>query len=314
MVKCCSNTCDKGIYSNSKAVRCSGSCEGLFHIKCAGVSEALFENIRNTKLLWRCNKCPSANESFVVVEDGTTSNNVVIEDDEISNSDQSVSNNDRSEFNIDELLSFDLSNCDINKMALFLKTLATVVIDIRRSQNYTDDIIKQSLLMVEENKTLIKRLTAAEEKINHLELKINKLEYAIDQPRQSKNINNIVLAGLPADIPNPTDAVLTIGKKIGANIQKEDISKITQISSNTTNRSDNNSKNTLYVLELTNINVKNELMEKKNYTKTFLLLMLSWIRMEAEKYSYGIISLSFRRDYTAKLRKSKSNTTCSIFG
>lgn len=168
---------------------------------------------------------------------------------------------------LEELAAFDLTNCNMDRIAInFLKIMAAVVIDIRKAQQFQssqlDDLVKRNQDMKDENITLKKRLASLEDKNSSLEHKINNLEKNFDELQQAKIKNNIVLAGLPHNLEKLEDQVLNIAKIIKSEISKEDISQVTLLP----NKS-NQPRNSLYLLEFKSQKAKTEFMGKKKQYK-----------------------------------------------
>lgn len=264
MVNQCS-VCKKKITGKSKGILCSGKCRCSFHVRCGGVSVELFEALKKGEACWRCPKCSSnSNESFVIEDEDV--NDIEIIDEEEDLNETSTSNGYETQLvELEELSSFDPTNCNMDKMAAYFKVLGSVVIEIRKSVALIiDDMCKQNLAIKKENKLLKKRIAVTEETNNNLDFRINKLESLLDQPKQQSLKNNIVLAGLPEMIVNPTGTILEIAKKINANINKDDICNISAIQSR---RENVDKKSSLYILELNSEKAKSELLQKKRIYK-----------------------------------------------
>lgn len=245
--------CGKALARKSKAVKCK-ICKKNFHTKCATITDATYNLVKSGSVNWKCSSCPAELNESIAVLSGDEDTTIESEDDDTNNANV-----------IGELSSFDLSNCTMDKMALVLKTLVSVIMEFHKSQNHfslqMDDILKQNKTFYQENQNMKKKIELAEKKTEDLERKVNHLESLLDEVSQQKYCNNIVLAGLPPNVEDCTSVVIQIAGKIGANITNADIKKVVPLQQQV--KSENLSK-PLYVVELNSSSAKKELMQKKN--------------------------------------------------
>jgi hypothetical protein len=214
---------------------------------CAGVNEALIEEIKKGNAKYNCPKCPPGfNDTLEIIEgqDNFIDNEPAMMGKVIDNGtpiESSTPNADKAKVKehseiekaIDDISAFDFSKTTLESIATLLKGLTIVVLDIRRSQQYFsetyDKILKTNEAIITENKQLKDRIVKIEDKNQILQDKLYRIESSIDEPKRELIKNNIVLAGLPNNLANPLDVVMKIAKKINSNLKKNDIADIQRI-------------------------------------------------------------------------------------
>lgn len=58
--------CAKQLTRTKKGVNCS-TCDGMFHVSCGQISEALFKSIENGSSDWRCLSCRNTNNRKSII-------------------------------------------------------------------------------------------------------------------------------------------------------------------------------------------------------------------------------------------------------
>jgi hypothetical protein len=100
---------------------------------------------------------------------------------------------------------------------------------------------------------------------DELLLKLNLIEGNVDKALQSKNKNSIVITGLPSNISDIKSTFIDLLKKIEIDISPNDIS-------NTFKQNkiiDRNTKKTNYIVQLNNLELRNEVLAKKKKRHIF---------------------------------------------
>lgn len=272
-------SCKTKIYK-SKAVLCVGGCSGSFHTKCAKISEELLGEIKKGSILWRCSKCQSKSaDSSIIIEEVEEEIQMGIENEEINTNSQSTnhiqSSNQPCLNEAIDIGTLEPTNCTLDGMANYLKSLGALVLEIRTSQKCIclqfDEMIKFNKELVSENNILKNNVKTLNAKLLDLENKHNLLEANLDNEIQQKNKNDIVVTGLPNKIENFNDLFIKMANKINVKINPSDILNVKAIETQKKNHIDTNNKNTkcLYIVKFSSQTTKNEILLKKKKIHMF---------------------------------------------
>lgn len=297
--------CDAKITKKSVGVSCSGECRRIFHVKCTDISKEFLEIIKQGKASWKCIDCPlQSNESLIISEQND-------DNEEKNSTDASENPTECLNMAINNLNATDLSNCSLDNLAQYLKTLGTVLCEISKSQSYIslqmDDLVKQNKGIIKENQHLKECLVNAEAKSISLEQKVNHLESKLDEFQNKNYRNNIVIAGLPSTLENPRNTILNIASKINANISNNDIVSVTSVNKKT---NDKTPMKKLYIIQFNSKESKAEMMTKKKENFKHLFTDELNILGEGNKeifFRHHLSALQSRLYYEAKQIKTAHN-------
>jgi hypothetical protein len=170
---------------------------------------------------------------------------------------------------VEEIKTFDYTNFNLEKAGTFLKNLASIVVNIKESLVFQSteisNISRKCEGLERENDKLNRKLKECEDRSSTLEKRLSQLEFENDVPIREKNKNNIVLAGLPVDLPDPENMLIKISKKINANFNKDELIGIDQVK-----QYKDKKESSLYVVKFKSAEQKTEFMNKKKHFKHLL--------------------------------------------
>lgn len=209
-------------------VKCAGPCENTFHLKCANISDELVEEIKNRSATWLCHACRSntPNQSLIV----------------------------------DEEENYDSTNN--------LPNLSDVMILLQRMEKKLialENMKAMVLSLASDNEQLTSRVNTLEKQLSTQTSKIHLLEAENDKPNQQSNSSSITIIGLPSQHDDVRDVVINTIKKIGLEINYDDIVSIHAIPKNTSTVSSKQNKSNsllhdLLVVKFTTNEIKNNIM------------------------------------------------------
>jgi len=143
------------------------------------------------------------------------------------------------------------------KFQTFEKSFEKKIEDLATSINLEFKDVEEKIEKIEKN--ISKKY---ESKILNLENRVMKLESILNKNEYEKIRNNIVIAGLPENIPDPTKTIKSIFEKIEANVEMSDIISVKKQRNQKMNKIIVN-----YIIELKNYDVKSEIFAKKKIYK-----------------------------------------------
>lgn len=232
--------CSKNITKERfPGIKCA-TCEQIYHIKCADVSEQILLGLKNGSTTWLCPKCRTGpNCSIVDCDD-----------------------------EIDMLTCPD--NPKLNDVVAILKGIQKQLADLKKSTSYLCDTLDHvqatTAALTLENKCLKKQLHQFEMIQAEQDTKINYMEAEMDRPNQILNKNNIIIGGLPHNRDDIESVVMNISIKIGVHINKDDIISVKQMFQN--NSTQSLFKNA-FIITLKTLELKMKILNSMRTKKTF---------------------------------------------
>lgn len=218
-------------------INCAGPCNKLFHIRCAQISDDLMLRIKDRSASWLCLKCrDTSNQSIIEGEDDVSDAQIVL---------PSLSD-----------IMFQLKCMDRKLSALeALKAMVTS--------------------LVSENKELKTRIDKLESQLLNNTTKLHLLEAENDKPNQQQNASSITITGLPINHGDIRGVIINTIKKLGVEINTDDIVSIQgkQKSNTDLEPGSNNNRSkpvlkSLFIVKLKNVELKNNILAQTKKHKT----------------------------------------------
>lgn len=224
------DTCEQTIKNDDKSVTCESCCK-IHHIKCVSVKSAEYNDMKKNKTKWVCfdkHNCHSNHNKTMIRSKTVTKPNI----------------ND-----------VDFDNMNMNDM------LKTLYHSQQFISNQIDDFAKKQNQLINDNKELKQQVKKNSFKTTQLESKVIELESELNDIKQEKLANQIVISGIPK-VPNEklADVLVKIGGKLEVNIKDEEI-----ISARRMEKSNSESNNYTAPILVTfrNVQLKTELLQKQ---------------------------------------------------
>lgn len=199
--------CDQAIKNvRAPGALCGGACGKVFHVKCAGISDILYNDLKNGSASWICTSCrPESRKSIVVPDDDS---------------------------DIDILLRN--KSPELKDVLLMLAKVYKKITDIESSQNFVcskiDECNQQINNLISENSMLSAKVAVLERKAVRYESKLNALEANLDKQNQNLIENDIIIKGFPEKCDNYQQIIMKCFSLINSNVPADDIASIKQIS------------------------------------------------------------------------------------
>lgn len=273
------NLCSSNITKERfPGIKCGGNCEKLFHIKCARISDDLLQVIKNRSANWLCEDCRS-----------TSNQSNIVDDDDSSEPAHNV-----------------LSLSDIMIQLKLMEKKLTALDELKA--------IVSSLMS--ENADIKSRVHILEDQLLKQTTKFHHLEADCDFPKQQENACRIIICGLPLKHGDVKGLVINTIKKIGVDIQTDDLVSVEPIHKNiNVSRNNNTIKpflNDFFNVKLSSVELKNNILEQMRKKKVLstrdLDVLLPQNHPEQRIYiMHQLTSFQTHLYREAKIIKSKFN-------
>lgn len=205
--------CKKNLNLRSgKPIVCDGDCKLTFHMVCAGISTKKYdEYISDSTAYWFCDVCKSTRKKRIsILIDGTSTKSPSAASSKTpTNATSDVRKNTNNSSKNDRV-------CldDIYKLLQDLqKTVSAIQTDLSTHKDIIKQLTDQNISLRNEN-----------DELKHC---VNNIESQIDDMKQRKILNNILICGVPTvDNENLGEVVNKIGNAIGYKVEPDDIINI----------------------------------------------------------------------------------------
>lgn len=239
------DTCERPIKETDKSVTC-GICSKIHHIKCVSVKSTEYNDMKKNKTKWVCFDKHNCHSNL---------NKSIVKSKELNK--------------VQNINDVDFDNMNMNEM------LKTLFHSQQFISNQIDDFAKKQNQLINDNKELKQQVKKNCFKTTQLESKVIELESELNDIKQEKLANQIVISGIPK-IPNEklAEVLVKIGGKLEVNIKEDEIISARRMEKSATESINYTAP---ILVTLRNVQLKTELLQKQ---KTLGKLITDQIQLE----------------------------------